>query len=113
MVIFDANGNFLEEWPNIPRASSISISTDQRYVWLTDDTYNKIMQFDMSGRLLDAWGTFGGRSGMLWGPHHLSVDTEGNLYVAEIYNGRVQKFRPRKDADPNRLVGLLYKDYVN
>ena len=45
---------------------------------------------------------------MLWGPHHLSVDTEGNLYVAEIYNGRVQKFRPRKDADPNRLVGLLY-----
>ena len=28
--------------------------------------------------------------------HHLAVDLLGNLYVAEIKNWRVQKFRPRQ-----------------
>ena len=71
VAIFDANGNFLEEWPNVPRASSISISTDQRYVWLTDDTYNKIMQFDMNGRLLDARGHVRRKVGHALGPASL------------------------------------------
>jgi len=29
---------------------------------------------------------------------------EGNLYVAEVDNGRVQKFRPRAGANPNYLM---------
>jgi len=28
------------------------------------------------------------------------VDSEGNRYVAELFNGRVQKFRANVDADP-------------
>ena len=31
--------------------------------------------------------------GALWGVHGMSVDQEGNLYVAEVDSGRVQKFR--------------------
>jgi sugar lactone lactonase YvrE len=111
--IFDQYGKFLSQWPGIARPSSISVSKDQKYVWVTDDTSNKILQYDMDGRLLSAWGTFGGQPGRMWGPHHLSVDSEGNLYVAEIYNGRAEKFRPRKGVDQSRLVGLLYKDHVN
>jgi sugar lactone lactonase YvrE len=110
--IFDVNGKLLDIWPNIPRPSSIAVSTDQRYVWVTDDTFNKVLQFDMDGHLLQSWGTFGGQPGNLWGPHDLSVDSEGSLYVAEIYNGRVQKFRPRKGVDPTNLVGLLFKERV-
>src|SRR5438876_6124140 len=34
-----------------------------------------------------------------------SVDQEGNFYVAEVDNGRVQKFRPRAGANPAFLVG--------
>jgi NHL repeat len=36
--------------------------------------------------------------------HQFDVDQEGNLYVAEVSNGRVQKFRPMKDADPEKLI---------
>ena len=36
----------------------------------------------------------------------MSVDQEGNFYVAETLNGRVQKFRPRKGANPEFLVGV-------
>ena len=33
------------------------------------------------------------------------MDQEGNLYLAEVFNGRVQKFRPKKGADPAKMVG--------
>jgi hypothetical protein len=32
-------------------------------------------------------------------------DRDGNLYLAEVNNGRPQKFRPRKGANPAFLVG--------
>ena len=44
------------------------------------------------------WGQFNG-------PHSLTVDQEGNLYIAEVFNGRVQKFRPKPGADPAKLIG--------
>ena len=37
--------------------------------------------------------------------HGMSVDPEGNLYLAEVNNGRAEKFRPRTGANPALLVG--------
>jgi hypothetical protein len=34
----------------------------------------------------------------------MSVDQENNLYVADCFNGRVQKFRPKPNADPAKVV---------
>ena len=39
-------------------------------------------------------------AGGLWGVHMVHVDQEGNLYVAEVDSGRVQKFRPKRGANP-------------
>ena len=36
------------------------------------------------------------------------VDDEGNLYVADYANFRVQKFTPKVNADPSRLIGPRY-----
>ena len=47
--------------------------------------------------------------GALWGVHGMSVDQEGNLYVAEVDNGRVQKFRPRAGANPDYLMAKPVK----
>ena len=41
----------------------------------------------------------------MWNVHGMSVDQEGNLYLAEVNNGRAQKFIPRPDADKTLLVG--------
>jgi sugar lactone lactonase YvrE len=43
-------------------------------------------------------------AGGLWGVHGMSVDSDGNLYVAEVDSGRVQKFKPRAGANPAYLV---------
>ena len=51
-----------------------------------------------------SWGTFGVFPGGMWGPHQFTVDSDGNLYIAETFGGRVQKFRPKKGADPNKLI---------
>jgi hypothetical protein len=47
------------------------------------------------------WGDF---PGGFWGVHGISVDQEGNFYVAEVDSGRVQKLRPREGANPAFLV---------
>ena len=35
----------------------------------------------------------------------MSVDQGGNVYLAEVDNGRTEKFAPRKGANPLYLVG--------
>jgi len=36
--------------------------------------------------------------------HQFSVDSDGNLYAAETFGGRTQKYRPARGADPARLI---------
>jgi peptidylamidoglycolate lyase len=102
--IFDENGTYLGEWRNIRSPYHLYMSADQ-HLWVADGVTNKILEYDLSGRLLTSWGTFGSFPGGLWGVHQFSVDQDGNLFLAEVFNGRAQKLQPRRDADRARLVG--------
>ena len=102
--IFDENGKFLDQWPNIRDPWDIHIASDQRSVWVADGAANKFLKFDKSGHLLYSWGTFGQFPGGLWGVHQFSVDSEGNLYTAEAFGGRAEKFRPKPGADPAKVI---------
>jgi peptidylamidoglycolate lyase len=104
--IFDLNGKYIDEWRDIRFPVFQAISKDQHF-WLSDGTNNKILKYDLNGQLLYSWGTFGERPGDFWCVHHFAVDSDGNLYTAEVFGGRPQKFRPRKGADPNTLIGPL------
>ena len=66
---------------------------------------NKFVKYDLNGKMITSWGTMGTFPGGIWNPHQFSVDTDGNLYIAEATGGRTQKFRPRAGADRSRLVG--------
>src|SRR5258705_1352837 len=101
MQVFDENGKFLDHWPFSPASNQqfLFISAD-RQLWAFDDTTSKIVRFDMQGHLLYTWGALGDYPGGLFNIHGASVDQEGNLYVVEVANGRVQKFRPRPIANP-------------
>jgi sugar lactone lactonase YvrE len=106
MQVFDENGKFLDQWP-LDKNSSVNflyISAD-RHLWAADDRMSKIVEYDLAGHLLYAWGTLSDVPGGLFNTHGMSVDQEGNLYVAEVGNGRAQKFRPRAGADLSKLVG--------
>jgi hypothetical protein len=104
--VFDQNGKHLDMWTTGVRSSPYAhlITTDQA-LWVSDGGTHRILKYDLNGRFLYGWGGPGGQPGQFNGPHSISVDQEGNLYLAEVFGGRVQKFRPKKGADPAKLVG--------
>jgi hypothetical protein len=105
--VFDENGNYLDEWSFGAPPSDIHmflIAADG-FLWAADRGTNKILKYDLEGTLLYSWGTWGDFPGGMWGVHGMSVDQEGNLYIAEVDRGGAQKFRPRANANPDFLVG--------
>jgi hypothetical protein len=104
--IFDLDGNFLSMFTTGTNSSPYYhyISTDQ-YLWVGDGGTNRILKYDLDGHYLYGWGGRGGQPGMFNGPHQLTTDQDGNLYVAEVFNGRVQKFRPKPNADMAKVAG--------
>lgn len=102
--VFDENGRFLDQWPNIRRPIDLLITSEQR-LWVADLDTNKLLQYDLNGKLLSSWGTYGTFPGAFWGIHQFSVDPQNNLYVAETYAGRTQKFQPKPGAARSLLIG--------
>jgi hypothetical protein len=104
--VFDENGKFLDMFStgvhSMPYAHLIT--TDQ-YLWVADGITNRVVKYDLNGNYLYGWGVKGALAGQFDGPHSLTVDQEGNIYIAEVFNGRVQKFRPKRNADPAKLIG--------
>ena len=108
--IFDENGNFKRMW-------SIEAPANIHFVYIGQDrqltVFNNATQhlakFDLDGHLITQWGGLGDYPGALWGPHGISVDTEGNLYLASVSYAKPQKFRPRPGANPSFLVGKPVK----
>ena len=79
------------------------VSSDQS-VWVSDLETSKLLKYSTDGTLLYYWGVYGTFPGGFWGILQFSVDPQGNLYVAETYGGRTQKFRPKPDADRSKLI---------
>lgn len=130
--IFTEDGILLDEWPDIWDPVAILIDVND-FVWILDATLNRILKYNLDGQLLDYFGTYGeasslGRPGFTCSdadavaaagldhshegacggfslPHQMSIDTEGNLYVAQFGGPWIDKYVPKPDADPSRLIG--------
>lgn len=67
-------------------------------VYIADSGNNRVQKFDSEGNCMHAWGKFGfawrgadmGRFDVPWG---LATDQEGNIYVSDTSNSRIQKFK--------------------
>jgi hypothetical protein len=110
--VFDENGKFLDIINTGVNSSPYThlITADQS-LWFADGGTNRVVKYDLNGHYLYGWGGPGKLPGQFTGPHSMTTDQDGNLYLAEVFNGRVQKFRPKPGADPAKLVGqeLRYK----
>ncbi len=95
--------------------------TDKTYIYVADNGNNRIKifkvdastgmltLFDMLGRFDDKYGS----ADHLKRPRGVRTDAEGNLYVADTYNGRILRFdnlASPTDSDPIRYRSSLSSD---
>jgi hypothetical protein len=55
---------------------------------------NRVAKFDKDGKFLQQWGSTGTENGQFTGVKSLAVDANGNVYVADAGNKRIQIFNP-------------------
>ena len=82
----------------IPMPSSFYQPTDVTWgadgsIFVSDGYGNsRIVKFDKNGNLVKHWGERGTGPGDFNTPHSIVSDAQGNLYVADRANGRIQVF---------------------
>ncbi len=105
--VFDENGTFLRQWSigeSPAHIYSLYMAADQT-LWGLDSGTMRIVAWDLDGNYKYSFGYLGDPPGGLFGPHQISVDQEGNVYIAQVSNGYTTKWQPMRGADPAKLVG--------
>jgi DNA-binding beta-propeller fold protein YncE len=100
--VFGRDGKLLRELgdPSVVRPVGIAVDSRHRRIYLVDtgDRDSKeqnVKIFDLDGRKIGAiGGAPGGDFGQFSYPTMAVVDGEGNVYISDTMNSRVQKFDP-------------------
>ncbi|HUK39549.1 MAG TPA: hypothetical protein VLX11_00845 [Candidatus Acidoferrales bacterium] len=66
---------------------------------------SRIAKVDKNGNWLKSWGERGDKPGEFNTPHTIAADAQGNIYVGDRGNGRIQVF----DGDGNFLREIFIK----
>jgi DNA-binding beta-propeller fold protein YncE len=98
------DGKFLKEFILAPQTGEggstggVAFSPDkqQRFLFISDLTNNHIWFLNREdGNILGQMGSMGENGGQWFGLHMIAVDSKGNIYTGEVFNGeRVQRFVP-------------------
>ena len=69
-------------------------SSDNVYVAESGASGNpsQVNKFTSSGQFITSWGSLGSDPGQLNQPKGLTIDEDNNVYVADEFNNRIQKF---------------------
>jgi DNA-binding beta-propeller fold protein YncE len=116
---FDSGLNYVTQWGsyglNNGQFYDCGLATDTGgNVYVADHNNNRIQKFDANGNFLAKWGNtsltsrLGGRAnGQFNCAWALALDYSGNVYVVDMNNHRVQKFRKLSiEAAPATMVPL-------
>jgi len=109
-------GRFITEWVLAPATGvggstgGIALSPDpeQRLLYISDLTNNRIWFLNRAdGRLVGQMGRMGENGGQFFGLHMIAVDSQGNVYTGEVFQGeRVQRFVPAESPKGRQLRQL-------
>jgi len=90
--VFDGDGKFIAKWTDVGQPWGLHYAAAEDSIYMCDGLNNRIVKLTTNGEILGTLASFGKVPGKLDFSHHISVDSEGSIYVVEIKNWRVQKF---------------------
>ena len=122
--VFSPEGKYETQWGNLSRAAAIYIDSraDEERVYVGEyfcgigtndmgtDLGPRVSIFDTKGKLLGRAGhdSFGDEPGRFYSPHGITVDSHGDIYVAEVswsdYGSRMTP--PRELRSMQKLVKI-------
>ncbi len=89
--VFTSDGAFISEWKNVGTPYGFYMSPDDEF-YVTDGGRNRLMKMDLQGNVMEWMGHAGSGPGQFKLPHDVCVTPDGDIFVSEITNHRVQKF---------------------
>ena len=121
--VFNADGTFLRQWGSLCKLDTgegcvgggdgqfnepwgIAVGQDGS-VYVSDTWNHRIQKFTNEGQFVSKWGVFGstggelGQENLFYGPRSLAIGRDGNLYVMDTGNKRVQVFAPTATSSPS------------
>ena len=80
--VFDADGNYLTEWENVPVPNQATVDNDDVMHVVGAEG---VQLYTLDGELLGAWGEHGdGPHQFAGGCHGIDIDSNGDVYVAQV-----------------------------
>lgn len=102
--VFRKDGTFVREWIYLPETrGSGSVwdiylwpDRDQSYFINVDGANNQFRVVRRAdGEVVGTYGRFGRNAGYFYGVHNVAIDSRGNVFTTEVFEGkRIQRWRP-------------------
>jgi DNA-binding beta-propeller fold protein YncE len=118
LQVFHTDGKFITEKiiaPNTLGDGSVwevgfSPDAAQKYMYITDGKNERIYVLDRKSlEVLTTFGDGGRQPGEFYGVHSIAVDSKGNIFTAETYEGRrIQKFTYKGIGMVPREQGVVW-----
>lgn len=89
--IFDLDGNFIRGWLYRGMTCSLTLSDDGS-IYMVTGFDGQIVQLDSNGRVLGVTGRPGEGAGEFGEAHDIAVAANGDIFVADVINRRLDKF---------------------
>jgi len=97
---YDSSGNFLFEVGSFGTGDGqitdyivdMAVDSQNNLFVAHGGSYNKVQKFDSNGNFLMKFGTSGSGHGQFNWPYGIAIDGNDNIYVADYYNNRIEKF---------------------
>jgi len=88
---FDSEGNFIDQWALDTSYYPTGIDVDSYgNIYILDDDI--VYKYDQHGNLVNKWGGYGKKDGLLSGSSKIAIDNDNNVYITDKSNYRIQKF---------------------
>jgi DNA-binding beta-propeller fold protein YncE len=116
--VFRPDGTFVTEVFVMPQTLgsgsvwdiALSHDAEQRFLYVADGVNERVHVIDRESlEILTAFGDGGRQPGQFYGIHNIAVDSRGNIYTTETYEGkRLQKFVLTGYGTPPAYQGTVW-----